>query len=58
MEDMNLKCQLVSKVSSKGNPYTVLTVYLTDTCKKDIFLTDAELELLKLKNNNVPDFLR
>lgn len=45
---MNLKCQVVEKISSKGNAYICLEVYLTDTYKKVIFLENAEVELLKM----------
>ena len=45
---MNLNCDLVSAISKSGNPYTCLVVHITDTCSKRVFLSDAEVELLKL----------
>lgn len=48
----NLKCDLVEKVSKKGNNYLCIEVYLTDTYKKIIFPEQAEVELLKLSNND------
>lgn len=46
-----IKCNLVEKVSKKGNNYLCLEIYLTDTYKKVVFLEQAEVELLKLSNN-------
>lgn len=51
---MEIKCTLEEKTSKAGNPYTVLVVHLTDTCKKYVFLDPAEIELLKMKENEVP----
>lgn len=45
---MQVKCQIVEKVSQKGNKYVCLEISLTDTYKKVVFLDNAELELLKL----------
>lgn len=45
---MNIKASLVEKTSKKGNTYTCIEIYLTDHIKKLVFLTDAELELLRL----------
>lgn len=47
-----IKCNLVEKVSKKGNNYLCLEIYLTDTYKKVVFLEQAEIELLKLSNND------
>ncbi len=49
---MQVKAVLCEKVSKKGNTYTCVEVYITDSIKKLVFLTDAEKELLKLYNNN------
>ena len=46
-----VKAILTEKVSSKGNNYTCIEVYITPNIKKMVFLTQAELELLKLSNN-------
>lgn len=45
---MQVKCQIVEKVSQKGNKYVCLEISLTDNYKKVVFLDTAELELLKL----------
>ena len=45
---MDVKARLVEKVSKKGNSYVCIEVYFTETIKKMVFLTDAELELLRL----------
>lgn len=47
-----IKCILVEKVSKNGNNYLCLEIYLTDTYKKIVFLDKAEMELLKLSNND------
>lgn len=47
-----IKCNLVEKVSKSGNNYLCLEIYLTDTYKKVVFLDKAEIELLKLSNND------
>lgn len=47
-----LKCNLIEKVSKTGNNYLCLEIYLTDTYKKIVFLDKAEIELLKLSNND------
>ena len=48
---MNVKAMVVEKTSKKGNTYICIEVYITDKIKKLVFLTPAELELLKLANN-------
>lgn len=47
---MNIKATLVEKMSKKGNKYICIEVYITDNIKKLVFLTDAELELLRLSS--------
>lgn len=49
---MPIKAVLVEKTSKSGNPYVAIEVYITDKVKKLVFLTEAELELLKLQSNN------
>lgn len=44
---MNIKAELVEKTSSKGNKYVVVSLHLTPTYDKDVFLDKAELELIK-----------
>lgn len=46
---MKIDANLVEKVSTKsGNKYICVEIALTDKVKKIVFLTDAEVELLKL----------
>lgn len=49
---MLLDCEMVTKKSKAGNDYTVLEVQLSENppVKKDVFLTDAEIALIKLNN--------
>lgn len=47
-----IKCNLVEKVSKSGNNYICLEIFLTETYKKIVFLDKAEIELLKLSNND------
>lgn len=47
-----IKCNLVEKVSKSGNNYVCLEIFLTETYKKIVFLDKAEIELLKLSNND------
>lgn len=49
---MRIRAEIVEKVSKKGNSYVCVELYITDTLKKLVFLTDAELELLKLTNSS------
>lgn len=47
-----VKAVIVNAVSSKsGKPYTALDVYITPNTSKRVFLSDAELELLKINSN-------
>lgn len=47
---MDLKCTLETRESKKGNEYEVIVIKLSDNADKLVFLTPAELELLKLYN--------
>lgn len=47
---MNLKAVLVQRTSKKGNEYIAIEVTITEKIKKLVFLTPAELELLKMTN--------
>lgn len=49
---MNIKAELVQRVSKKGTPYVAIECTITDNIKKLVFLTQAELELLKLTTNS------
>lgn len=44
--------RLEERDSKKGTKYQVLIIKLSDRVEKLVFLTDAELELLKLQKNN------
>lgn len=45
---MNLKAVLVEKTSKSGNPYVCVEVSITDKIKKLVFLSPAEVELIKM----------
>lgn len=45
---MEIKGILVERVSKNGNPYTAIEIQITDKLKKLVFLSPAEIELLKL----------
>lgn len=50
MDKISIECTLEEKISKKsGNPYIVLVIHLTDTCSKQVFLEQSEIELLKIK---------
>lgn len=50
------KATLETRTSKKGTDYEVLVIKLTDKLEKLVFLTQAELELLKISNlkNDLP----
>ena len=45
---MMINAELVEKVSKVGNKYICVELFLTDKVKKTVFLTDAEVELVKM----------
>lgn len=45
-----LEYRIEKKISKTGNEYTVLILKLTPTYEKQIFLDNAEIELLRLSN--------
>ena len=50
MDKISIECTLEEKKKKKsGKPYTVLVIQLTDTCSKQVFLEQSEIELLKIK---------
>lgn len=51
MNGKEFKATLETRTSKKGSEYEVLVVKLTDKLEKLVFLTQAELELLKLSNS-------
>lgn len=49
MKDILLNATLTEKISNKsGKPYYVIEVELTPTLKKQVFLEQAEVEVVKL----------
>lgn len=46
-----MKCELVEKTSKAGKKYIVLQVHLTPSYSKDVFLDNAEIELITLYGN-------
>ena len=56
MTGQEFKATLETRKSKSGNDYQVLVVKITDKIEKLVFLTQAELELLKLSSSksNVP----
>ena len=51
---MEVKATLETRVSKKGNQYQVLVIRLTNNYEKLVFLDKAEIELLKLSDNDNP----
>lgn len=47
MDSKNIVCRLETRTSQKGNTYTALFIKITPTYEKTVFLTAAEVELLK-----------
>lgn len=45
-----LSATLEERVSKKGNTYQAVVVKITDKLEKLVFLTSAEVELLKLQS--------
>lgn len=43
-----IACKLEERTSKAGNPYKCLVIKLTPNYEKIVFLTPAELELLKV----------
>lgn len=51
---MTLQCNLETRKSkATGNDYKVLVIHLTPNYEKLVFLTSAEIELLKLKEEEL-----
>lgn len=48
MEAIVLDATLEEKTSKKGSKYICVTINLTDTLTKQVFLEPAEVELVKL----------
>ncbi len=45
---IDLKASLETLNKKDGGTYKCVVLYLTDTCKKKVFLEDAEIELIEL----------
>lgn len=48
--------RLEERQSKKGTTYQVLVIKLSERVEKLVFLTDAELELLKLQKNSSTNY--
>ena len=48
--------RLEERESKKGTKYQVLVIKLSERVEKLVFLTDAELELLKLQKNSSTNY--
>ena len=51
MNVQKIDATLETRKSKAGNDYQVVVVKITDKIEKLVFLSDAELELLKLSNS-------
>lgn len=52
MNSQKFEATLETRKSKSGNDYQVLVIKITDKIEKLVFLTPAELELLKLSSNS------
>lgn len=55
-QQMDVKATLKEATSKNGKQYTYVSVMLTDTLEKKVFLEQAEIELLKLKEKEKNPF--
>lgn len=55
MEVKKIEATLQERISKKGTAYQCVVLKLTENMEKLVFLTPAEIELLKIKNS-VPSF--
>ncbi len=51
MNSQKIDAALETRKSKAGNDYQVVVVKITDKIEKLVFLSDAELELLKLSSS-------
>lgn len=56
MEAKKVEATLQERVSKKGNTYQCVVIKLTENMEKLVFLTQAEVELLKLKSTSPMSF--
>lgn len=47
----DIKATLETRVSSKGNEYTCVVIKITDKIEKLVFLSESELELIRINNS-------
>lgn len=52
MNSQKFEATLETRKSKSGNDYQVLVIKITDKIEKLVFLTPAELELLKISSNS------
>lgn len=55
---MDLKATLKEATSKSGNNYTYVSIMLTDSLEKKVFLEQAEIELLKIKEKEHKPFVK
>lgn len=48
MNIKQMKYEIGERISKDGNTYKVLVLYITETFTKEVFVSAAELELLKM----------
>lgn len=56
MSEVKLPCSLREQISKKGSKYMALTIQLTPTLKKTVFMDPAEVEVVKLYYQQQNDF--
>lgn len=59
-KEYKLSCHTEERISKEGVKYEVLILKLTDDYEKEVLLSRAERQLLKLSNDkstSMPDFL-
>ena len=52
MESIKLPCTLEGRISKEGNPYMCISIKVTDTYEKLVFLEKSEIELIKMVFGN------
>lgn len=50
---MPIECNLVQRTSKNGKDYVCLEIRISEHSRKIVFLTDSELELIKLTYQKV-----
>lgn len=49
--EVPVKATLKESISKKGSTYMYVSLMITPTCEKKIFLEPSEVELLKIQHN-------